>query len=468
MRDVLEVFGALDHESFGPRVDKFLPGSSANTGWYSELEKFLYGDNAKTTPPDLYAALQRIADADEQASNEADGRRLNQVQKARLLFALGTVAHLNQFVPEASLPSLTNGDHIQTAKNALAAVGPGSFDLQQRREKADNDFDLFITNAKETFASKRDFPGFRKTQGVVNELIGKETSETALCDTSVISVRGIESVVVETVGRSDEVTLNNLKKIIHPLNWPQNSPDFFLSMAENGAELPQGWHPVLEKVCLIPDLQIPGFEMTTPLKYRTCDDPVNPSEAHVDYDFDESRFDSGDHKVRVDRGFINMLATSPGGNPALPGVRVRTIKVVHIEGISPFLQERLVCVSGYGTFSSNFLFGPALNPPAAAVPFTGPAANERAPAAQPAAGAPAQPGGDSPTPTPHAVPGAVMMWTDTLQDLTTDYVGLAEKWCDGALNMTDIVDFSKRVGGKLASAPLEFLQAMNKPRYPGN
>jgi hypothetical protein len=155
-----------------------------------------------------------------------------------------------------------------------------------------------------------------------------------------------------------------------------------------------------------------------------------------------------------------MVVTNAARDPDQGGVRVRTRKVVHIAGIRPFAQERLVCITGYGTASADFLFGKAAPPSEAAKMFEYAVSEAQAEAAQSATAAL--------TPARHAVPAAVKMWTDTLGDVTGDYVDLAEKWWNGALTMGDITNFSKRLTGRLANTPMDFLQAMNKPRNPGN
>jgi hypothetical protein len=50
----------------------------------------------------------------------------------------------------------------------------------------------------------------------------------------------------------------------------------------------------------------------------------------------------------------------------------------------------------------------------------------------------------------------------------TRNLDISEKWLDGALNFTDLANYSKDVSGLLLTAPWEFLAAMNQPRYAGN
>ncbi|MET0699202.1 MAG: hypothetical protein ABWY93_06010 [Mycobacterium sp.] len=452
--DVLAVFGALDHASIGRAIDQFLPRASANVGWYGELSRYLFGASAPSTI-DLGEAFARVADADQR------GVRLTQPQKARLLFGISTAAQLDRLVPDSAVPSLSDPGLIRLMKDALAAAGPGSLDRSTRQGIVDRSLQSFLELLQTTFNSKNDFKTVRSTlhtsestQGV----IGKETSRIPLCSTSIATVNGIECVIVDTIASSDDVSLNQLLKIVNPYNWRKNYPEFFLSMdPDQEVVRPDGWRRVLETVQLLE-----GFDVRTPLKYLPLKDSPTPGQARLEYDLDESRMGAGDGKVRVDRGYINMIAQNATGDPGDPGVRVRTRKVVHIEGIRPFAQERLVCIAGYGTANADFLFGRALQPQDPAdnlFDFDYALNEEQADQTRPEQAAPL---------VMHAVPAAVKLWTDTLADVTNDYVGLAEKWWDGALNMAEITDFSKRVSGKLVSAPLEFLQTTNRPRNPGN
>jgi hypothetical protein len=131
--------------------------------------------------------------------------------------------------------------------------------------------------------------------------------------------------------------------------------------------------------------------------------------------------------------------------------------VIHISGLSPYAQTRWVCLTGYGTASSEFLFGPAEHKPKEPQPF------EYYEHGQ-------QPEDDPETsesgPSTHVVATAVNLWTDVVQDLAIDYFDMAEKWMAGRLRLSDVTDFSQRITGRLVSSPLEFLGTVNQPRHP--
>jgi hypothetical protein len=446
VRELLEVYGAVDiaikdsdRKEFGVAVDQFLPQYSTHAGWHEELDRFMFPDEPRRTP-DVAEALAKIATFDQTDD------RLAQPQKARLLFALATIARLNRLVPESPLPKLTTELKDPTIE-ALAAIGPGSFELAKRRDIASSCFEDFATAVPERFVARNTFTELRQL-ALGKEMIGAETASAPLCEAAITKVDGFDSVLVDTSFESPTITLNNLKKVVNPYNWNENYPEFFVSMTNDGeAFTSDGWRRVLESVQFFQ-----GFGLQTPLKFLPSEH--GPGVAMLDYDLDMSRFESGDGKVRVDRGYINMSSI---GAPDEPGVRVQTRKVVHIEGISPFAQQRLVCITGYGTASSDFLLGRAENPAKTAEEFHFP--TRKGPIDESLID-------DTPISLPrHAVPTAVQIWTDAMVSVTGEYADLAEKWWGGSLSVSDIADFGSRVGGRMASTPLTFLDAMNRSRY---
>lgn len=456
VRDILEVFGAIDRaivESGGdPEItaaaEKVLPGSTANAGWYAELESRFFGDQART--PDLAAALGRIAGAD------ARDQRLTQTQKARLLYGISASARVKRVAPTCSLPAFNAPDGSEFGSaliGSLAAIAPTGTGLDDRRARAAEVRGRLLGGVSTGFTRPGDFESVRE-QAVNSIRLGAKL-QAPLCQTAVITVDGHESVVIDTKFTSDSVSLDDLKSIVNPFNWADDYPELFVRMQGQEPDIAaDGWRRVLETVRLIESV-----EVTTPLKFYPYSDPARPLEAHLDYDLDESGFDTGDGQVLVDRGFINMRALNDSGSPGDPGVRVATRKVVHISGISAFAQARLVCIGGYGTGSADFLLRSAANPPADPKPFDFPTSEDQADTDEAT--------NSAAPPVLHFAPAAVAAWTESVQDLTNGYFEVAEKWLSGGLTLTDIADYSTRIGGSIAAAPWKYLQAMTTPRPPG-
>jgi hypothetical protein len=176
-------------------------------------------------------------------------------------------------------------------------------------------------------------------------------------------------------------------------------------------------------------------KLVTQLKYYKS--TPSATEANLDYDLDDPTPGLGDGQITVDRGFINMSA--PEGDPTSPPVLVRTRKVAHITGVRPWAQARLVCVTGYGTAAMEFLLGAAQR--AALDPDFKPVAWE----------------------TPVT---AVDVWISSIEDVLARSSDVSQKWFAGTLNVNDLADYSKDVGGVLLGAPWKFLQAMSQPSFP--
>ncbi len=182
--------------------------------------------------------------------------------------------------------------------------------------------------------------------------------DAPLCKTAVVTVDGLEWVLVDTEFTSDNVSLEDLKSIVNPFNWDEDYGEFFADMQSRPrTSFPIGWRRVLEKVRLVE-----GFDLKTPLKYFPYQDKARPYEASLEYDLDMSALATGDGRVLVDRGYIRMTALDRR-NTHSDGVSVKTRKIVHIQGIPPWAQARLVCLCGYGTSSADFLLEAAADPP---------------------------------------------------------------------------------------------------------
>ena len=101
LRAILELHGSLDTaviRTADPRVaeiaDQFLPGTSANTEWYREIEAFMFprGD-ARTEAFPVEAINELVSDWNER------GIRPTIPESSRLMYGLGAVIHLTQVYP---------------------------------------------------------------------------------------------------------------------------------------------------------------------------------------------------------------------------------------------------------------------------------------------------------------------------------------------------------------------------------
>ncbi|MDT7796484.1 MAG: hypothetical protein QOD59_5925 [Mycobacterium sp.] len=459
LRDLLEVYGVLDeaaaqsgNSSVAAALDGFLPKASANAGWYREVENFFFREKAKRTP-NLGEACARLGERAEQADQQQGARGLTAPQKQRLFYGLSAAARIHQVAPTPMLAS-SDSELKAALVPALAAVGPKGKTYKERRDHVEASFDDYYQTVQSRLTGRADYDSFREV-AASSEMVDPATLNVPLCKAALVTVDGLRCAVIDTELSSDTVSLNQLKAIVNPFNWNENYPDFFIRMAPFQDPFRRDrWRRVLETVGF---RGLGGYEITTALKYYPT---FGECEARLDYDLDDPTPGPGDGQVLVDRGYINMWVANEQRDPDQPMVGVRTRKVIHISGLSPFAQQRLVCLTGYGTASSEFLFGPAADPN-----------DDQDPPPQPFEYYEhEQPVEDPETsdsgPSTHVVATAVNLWTDAVEGMTNDYFDMAEKWMAGGLRLSDVTDFSQKVTGRLVSSPLEFLERVNQPRYP--
>lgn len=486
LRSLLEVYGALDaavihatDAAVGSTVNEFLPGASANTGWYRELETLFFGPNAKLEPS--------FSDAVEDIEREvlAD-KPLSAGEKSRLLYATTAISRVRQDAgssPAAPTLTATLGDDTfeNSLAKALALVSPGDpagsqqRGYQDRRDallddchQPDSIVQQFLADLPFRMSQRAQFYGFRE-YAVAQLRLDPAILDIPVCHAAVIDVCGTEAVVVDTECSTTLVSLDDLKKIVNPFNWHHNYNDFFCSMDAIGApERPDGWRRVLEGVGLCKVTNC--VTLKTALKYHLSVSDENEliPWARLDYDLDDPcPGRGGDGRVTVDRGYINMWAHNDANNAAHQGVAIRTRKVVHITDVSPYAQARLVCITGYGTASGDFLIGAAQDPDKQCEGFdyydTG-VPVPATPTPDPAAAAVASDG--TPRPADHAVTTAVKLWTDAAATISNSYFKLAGKWSAGQLSLNDVTEHYRGVTEQLVTKPLEYLDTVSRPRYP--
>jgi hypothetical protein len=452
-RTLLELYGSLDKAvsqsddpAIAAAVDQLLPGASANKGWYREIEQFFFGPQGAPNDPNPIEALTRIGQADQQ---------LKDYQKLRLLYAVAALARIQNVAPTIALPDLKQQDMKNALIGALAHVRPEGSSAERIDATRDTVDELVDHLAATT--------GRRAWTKITADLAAKnaitqEVAQAPLCKTAVVTVGGVECVVVDTEFMSTKLSLNDVKAIADPRNWDEDYHDFFCDIKQLKAR-PDGWGRFLETVGFCGEQGEPDVgKLVTQLKYYKS--TPSATEANLDYDLDDPTPGLGDGQITVDRGFINMSA--PQGDPTKPPVLVRTRKVAHITGVRPWAQARLVCITGYGTAAMEFLLGaaqraaldPSFKPVAWDAPVTADDTSEQADteAAEPAS---------------HIANTAVNVWVDSIEDVMARSSDVSEKWFAGTLNFNDLADYSKDVSGVLLGAPWKFLQAMGQPRYPG-
>lgn len=453
LRSLLDIYGALDEaviQSDDPQiaetVDRILPGAAApaNRGWYRELDAFMFPEDAtrERGPVSFIDAMNEL-----NTTRESQG--LTVPELSRLLYGVGALIQLQNSVPNVSIPRLDDSANQDLMVDIVALAGPKQNSFEENREIVGGSVNEFMGEIVGNFRSWRDWPTITANLSM-RGLVDEDVAAVPLCQTSVVPVDGIPSVVVDTEFTSHKVSLKNLKAVVSPLNWDENYPGFFCNLEAKGLRS-DGWRKVLETVGIC---DVPGCRhLRTMLKYYKTE-AVLPDrcEARLDYDLNDPVPDpEGDGQITVDRGFINMWSHQP--DPDQPGVTVRTRKVAHITGVRPETQRRFVCIFGYANAAIEMMFGPALDPPDTARPWVEDDQNRDSQDTMQAA-----PSGNSVAST------AIKMMASCAEDLTTMNLDLADRWMSGQLTLADLAKYGTDVGARLGGEPWRFMQAISQPK----
>jgi hypothetical protein len=472
LQALLAVYGALDQAAIRGGagieviVERYLPGSTGpNVGWYDELLGFL-SDGAnrdsrstKEPPaaPDLSDALTILQSHNEHVAPGAKPP-LTAVQLSRMVYGIGALSRL----PDDYLPQ---GWETQFARTLAVAspqrsAEPGyqTAPLSGRPPNGEKLLELL----RRQFRSRDDFPElmeYAAQQRWVDSLV----ADVPLCEAKAKFVRGHLCVVLTTEFGSAEVSLDEVKNVMDPLNWPKCLP-FFCSMDPEDKRT-DGWRRVLEHVSTT--CSIPGTpQMVTPLKYWNGQDTNQPQpSAWVNYalDVDPAPGEKGDGRMVVDDGFIRMTSTVK--NSAQKGVRVRTQKVAGFRDLAFFPAALFACLVGYAIAGEDMvLIGVAsrASDPAGWTdwnPTTSTGATGPTQPGQPAGG------GD---PGSRAVALAVDMLNDCIDDVSKKSAALAAQWTAGAMPVAETMSFTADLAARLATDPWRYLERLANPTQGGD
>jgi len=470
LQAILELQGSLDTaviRSADPMVpeiaDAFLPGASSNPDWYREIQAFMFpggGDPEREADADPITALERFV------AEQRENRPAPTIpEAARLIFSLGAVIRLTGQVPIE--PYFRSDPGADVNRGMLEEVFSRVAPEAESADSAGADMNRVV----ELF--RNEFTGWRSWYNIANQLVEMrvlkaEIATVPMCLPSVITIDGVEAVVIDTELSSDDVSLNALKAVVDPRNWKKDYPHFFCGMEYKGLRK-DGWRKVLEHVgfCDIDEHISPRLHTMLKFYKTTVNGPAS-YEARLDYDLnDPVLIPPGDGKITVDRGFINMWSTK--NNPAEKGVAVRTRKVARIEGLRPYTMKRFVCAFGYGFAVAEMLFGSAANYKGGDTDYTpwedppSETPEQDSQASQLQGSATAQ----KPHPDNSVQSTAISMIAQCVQDLSVKQFDLADKWMAGQLTVEDLAKHTAEVGARIASDPWKFIQAINQPKPKG-
>jgi hypothetical protein len=510
LHSLLALYGAFDQsvvEANDPgwtaRVAQFLPATTGENqrGWFSEVKRLvdqLAPDVRAAQFPGVEAALDDLTAVANVISafrdpltppSENDPPLLTTTDIAQLLYIFAAGMMLAPDAPRTSVDFTAfldpPGGSVESIMGLAAeplttiyrAAGrfAGSRTEESRGEQAFGLMNLIPTE----FTSHRSWPRFM-SRALDQNLISVEvaTAPIALAGinagashpekgshaaAAVAKLDGTYCAVLTTDcwQEAKGLTVDAVKKIVDPCNWARLSP-FFCQMDRLGPDA-RGASQVLEHVST--DKKI--YQLKTALKNWREDFDGG---AVLNYELADTRVGTGDSGlVLVDSGYIRILDNKlPNGT--VKGVRIKTSKMVAIQGTSVTATAMLMLSLGWAAASNAMLLDNAVNPPQGGDPLVPWSTNPEKPGGSTVVGAGGTPGqqpGSPPPQVPVGATGALVkeaarMWADCVQATTTDATKIMNKWYQRELTIQDIVEYTTALGGRLASEPWRYLDEMSK------
>jgi hypothetical protein len=242
------------------------------------------------------------------------------------------------------------------------------------------------------------------------------------------------------------LTVQKVENIASPLNWNQLN-SFFCEMDKLAPDA-QGASQLLEHVSTEKDV----YQLKTALKYWIEDFQGG---GIINYELADARVGTGDSLLTlIDNGYIHIF------DDGVDTVRIRTSKVVAIEGCSVTATTMLIQTIGWASMGDSMFFDNALAPMSGTFQPWRP--NPEVGSAQPA-GAPQAPVAPAPpaNTTGMLVAESARAWADLVKATANATTAVVNKWYQGQLTIGDVAAFTTELGGRLASEPWRFLNELS-------
>ena len=266
-----------------------------------------------------------------------------------------------------------------------------------------------------------------------------------------------------TDSEDDDLTVDDIKTIIHPLNWDLCCPSFFHKMTQQtpGEFTADGWYRIIESISAEPDEYLLQTALVFSLEERK-DKDGNDAGIIINYKLDTNRsgedFSAG--IVEIDNGYLWVTPTHKG--PGGTGVRIRTSKEERVNGLSPTATAALGCLLGWSDAGKEMLAGTARKAMNSKLELP----VGRALQGWPSSALKLTPVDHDPATVPPDVPATLPInFPDTVDDGRTLARSLVDKvthnvgdalsrWMDGLVRQ-DVEDITKEIGSDLRTWSLE-------------
>lgn len=440
-------------------VNQYLPGAIEHQGWSNELREIFGQPNNSNIAETVTAALNAVF------ANGAEALTIPDL--ANLIYVVGALGHFDAANPVGNAGLFTN---------VLALAGIEGISQERRLEMAG----AFLNDDEGLLKGLYGWQAWPDViQTAADNFWVKEIIATVpQCSTSVVTVKGLECVAIDAEIESNDITFDNLLAVVDPRNWPHAYPGFFCKMDGPAARVPPDkWWNVDETVGFCPVDPDGGLGLTQRLRFLKS--KQSGKDARLDFDLaDNQKGCTGE--VLVDRGFVNVTCTHPDGNTSKGGVRLKTKKVAHIKGISPYAQAFWLCKLGYGWVAMHLFFGMAdrpqyskaewKDPPVISEPDNDPPdEDDENDDDSGDGGAVGFAGADDAPPADDELAVATKTakkLAEVANYLTVTNLDLTKKWLDGGLNFGDLAKYGYEVGGKLAGEPWKWLHEITTATKP--
>ena len=493
---LLAVYGAFDQvvmqnpdSQVRARIEQFLPGTTGpdQRGWYAEIQDFVRRhatDPAAAEFPTLDDAFDELTGRGGgfDAASQVVGPR----ERARLTYAAAAMRSLldSEMMPRDRIPSLESFDTnrlnealSQAGDGTLTGGSPAPMPPDERLNRLNrlmammptftgrDDWTDMMAQAADQGLVTRDIAAipaisvFGESTGpaisidnVPDEQRGKYLGK---CTGEVIECDGVLCALLTTEFERSAISIDKVKAIVDPLNW-DNCNKFFVDMQK--LKPAGGRSQVLEYVSSDKDMYV----IKTALKYWKQE---RGDSAVINYDLADNRKGTGDSgQVRVDSGYIVLEPVDDG-----QGTRVLTSKMVAIDGLSPTAVAIYASVLGWVAIGEMMMFDCALRGNAVKEPNDPLIPWRNSPEADPERQASKSPsttaGSGDGGPGVPPVAGILMAeasnrMADFIESTTKEAAVIADKWVKGDLSVKEVVDYTGKVGARLASEPWRLLDDM--------
>ena len=397
----LAIFGAVDELVVEARkgnrgsidqavlatAEKLLPNSTGfgEAGWYRELEQFFNREGIRNPArtrvvfPDLDAATKELTNVPEPATGSDKGSSEMATTFAAVTGPTGDGPGEPAGIAPIRDPDKPGGFEDQTLYNSakdpvLARAGYAAFVLLKLGklvgwDQLPRDLTTPLTQVLRT--SLRSFTSADKIIATADEIVAQVENinsrqqwadfvggrvsalfagESKPCFGTLQEINGQYCSTVVTDTTDPDLSVNDIERIVDPINWSICSK-FFCTMKQNVPNRNLGrWSRVRETV----GAECSEYGLTTDLifyKVRQKDGGI-----YLNYDIDPERTDPG--YVEVDNGYI-WISPLTANKPELKGVRIRTSKQEHVNGLSPCATAALACLMGWADAGKDMLAGTA-------------------------------------------------------------------------------------------------------------